>query len=129
MRYGGSFAPPVSDETLATYDNLAADAPTPIGDAMRRLLTMLRKFRETPASTAPSAPHRSGVGVVRQLETAEKERVADVVPQRDELEMFAARFDTLDPMHNKALRDAAFHLLWFACELKLGREPCTNDML
>lgn len=38
-------------------------------------------------------------------------------------------FDSIDPVAQKDLRNAAFHCLWVARELDLGREPITTDKL
>ena len=48
------------------------------------------------------------------------------LPSTEQLRECGERFDRLP---RGELRDAAFHLLWFATELSLGREPITNDTI
>jgi hypothetical protein len=126
---GGSFAPPLDAEKLATYNALAHDASEQIGEAMHKLIDMVTLFQQTPASSAEAKPHPVGVGVIQKLEEAEIKRIWDVVPWREECDMYAKLFDGIDATTNKPLRDAAFHLLWFAYELTSDREPCTCDKL
>jgi hypothetical protein len=126
---GGSFAPPLDAAKLAEYVTLAQAAPEQIGEAMLKLCDMVALFQETPASSAEEKPHPVGVGHIQHLEEAEIKRIWDAVPWKEECEMYAALFEKIDPQQDKPLRDAAFHLLWFAYELTADREPCTCDKL
>jgi hypothetical protein len=138
-RIGGSFAPPVDEVKLASFETLATTAPERIALAMKRLLLMLRTFRQTPRSGLPGRPHPSGRGTIVPLEDPEIRRIWDLVPwinakQREEFgnpgdddcDQYGVLFDSL-PLGD--LRNAAYHLLWFARELALDREPITNDTL
>lgn len=157
-RTGGSFAPPLDATKLAAYRALAESAPSTIKAAMLPLCDMVEAFQETPASTKVGAPHPSGVGLMIPLEDAEVKRIWDLVPwdgqtledgtiAPKECDMLADLFESLptgtsgeaikdgvrravvsDPKA-KALRDAAFHLLWYAKELTRDREPMTSDKL
>jgi len=123
----GSFAPPLSDAKLAEYSDLAETATNHvIRGHMKNLIKMLEKFRQTPASALEPKPHPVGVGTVTPLEQQEVERMNDVVPTIDDCRRINDEFDRLP---NGNLRNAAYHLLWFAVELAEGREPCTNDKL
>lgn len=139
QRIGGSFAPPLTAEQLDHYESLSHSAPDNVGDGMRRLVSMLRMFWETPESTAKPRLHPVGVGYIVDLEDSEIERIWDVVPwlnaeQRekngkigdDDCDQYSRLFDVLQPGE---LRNAAFHLLWYARELANDREPMTNDKL
>jgi hypothetical protein len=128
-RIGGSFAPPLDATKVVAYRRLADSAPPQIREAVHKLADMAVLFQETPRSSLPGAPHPVGRGVIVPLEKAEVERIWDAVPWAEEIEMYAALFDKIDPVTAKSLRDAAYHLLWFAVELEKDREPITNDML
>jgi hypothetical protein len=126
---GGSFAPPLPPERLEEYKALAESADPQTADGMRGLVKMLETFSETPRSAREGQAHPVGRGVIVPLEEAEVKRIWDVAPWREELDMLAGVFDRLDPVAQKALRDAAFHLLWFGYELTMDREPLTADLL
>jgi hypothetical protein len=128
-RIGGSFAPPIDAARLAAYRDLSARADDITRQAMGALIRMAEKFQETPPSTDPGTPHPSGRGRARPLSAAEVERIWDVVPWNEELEMYAGIFGRIDPVADRPLRDAAHHLLWYARELFLDREPMTTDTL
>jgi len=132
-RVGGTFAPPLDENRLAAYRELAEKADAPVADAMNVLLKMVDAYHERPATkkgkaAAAGTPHPSGMGLVVQLPPEEVERIWDAVPWDHELEMYGKLFDGIDPA-NKALRDAAFHLQWYGRELFLDREPLTADRL
>lgn len=136
VRVGGSFAPPLPDAKLTEYEALANNAPGQIKDEMLKLVKMLRVFRETPDSKKPGKPHATGIAMVVPLEEEEVKRIWDYVPWGDEsddhineCDQIGKLFDKIDPVANKDLRNAAFHLLWFARELAQDREPITNDRL
>lgn len=126
---GGSFAPPLDDAKLARYQDLAANASAQIKDLMTKLIEMLKVFRQTPKSTLPAVKHPSGRGLIVPLDAVEIERIWAHVPWAEELTMYGQVFDQIDPVIDKEVRDAAFHLLWFGRELCLDREPTTNDLL
>lgn len=139
VHYGGSFAPPLDEAKLASFDTIADSQGGPVGDAMKRLITMLKKFWETPRSPLPGSGHPSGAGMIIPLEDAEIERIWDHVPwmnaeQRiakgkigdDDCDQYGVLFGTLP---QGEVRNAAFHLLWYARELAADREPITNDLL
>lgn len=129
MQYGGSFAPPLPAEKLVAYKALAETADPQTKEAMSVLAKMLEEFRKTPESKAKGTPHPSGLGQIVLLEGEEIKRMWEHVPWQEELDMYAALFDKIDPVGQKELRDAAHHLLWFGRELCLDREPITNDKL
>ena len=130
LRVGGSFAPPLTDELLDKYEALAAAAPADIGDAMRVLLACGRKWWDLPESGLEvSAPHPVGAGTIVPLDEPIAKALWEHIPWADELAMFGARFETIDPHTHGELRDAAHHLLWHVKELDLGREPLTTDRL
>jgi hypothetical protein len=135
-RLGGSFAPPIDDKTLASYRKIADDAPPQVAGGMKVLADMLDLYHGGEVGKATRGtrrPTRRGVVVklptVANLPGDEVKRIWDAVPWGEELEMYAAIFDRIDPGSQKELRDAAFHLLWFGWELFHDRVPMTDDQL
>lgn len=123
---GGSFAPPLSDEQITSYEQLAkACDDRKCSGFMLDLVKMVRAFRETGDSKQPGKPHPAGRGVIVPLEDAEIERMWDLVPWPEECDLMGQAFDTL----TGETRNAAYHLLWFARELTLDREPITSDKI
>jgi len=123
---GGSFAPPLPANKLATYKTLAGSCPDrQCKEKMLELIGMMELFQKTPASTLPGTPHPVGVGIKVPLEKEEIARIWDVVPWANECDGIGRLFDQLEG----DVRNAAFHLLWFARELAADREPLTNDKL
>lgn len=123
---GGSFAPPLTDELLAAYHALALEAGEEIRDAMLKLHACAAQWWELPESTGDGKPHPSGRGYIVALDAPIATALWEAIPWTRELDMFGALFDTLP---TGRLRNAAFHLLWFAKELDLDREPLTSDKL
>jgi hypothetical protein len=124
---GGSFAPPVDDQKLSHYEALmAAVEDRQVREYGESLVKMLRTFQAAPSSKAKSKPHPSGRGTITPLEQAEIERIWDCVPWPEECDAIDVVFDRLP---SGDVRNAAYHLLWFARELSIDREPCTTDKL
>lgn len=129
-RIGGSFAPPLTAQNLKTYRELANTAPDPrVRDAMLPLCEMVEAFQKTPESRRSGHPHPSGAGTIIPLEDAEIKRIWDLVPWDYECNALGELFETIPANTEKPLRNAAFHLLWYARELTLDREPLTTDKL
>lgn len=129
-RMGGSFAPPLTFEKFGEYQALANEAEPQVKDIMLKLIEMVGVFQQTgPSRRTERLPHPSGVGTIVPLEPAEIKRIDPVVPWMRECDMYGEVFDGIDNETQKPLRDAAFHLLWFAKELTLDREPITADQL
>lgn len=156
QRFGGTFAPPLTTKKLDEYDAIAKTAPAHVSSVIKDLIKMARTFLETPTSTLPGRPHPAGRGMIVPLETAEVQRIDSVVPWDWELDAYQKLFDSLPTgvrgtqiveeklpdgrvvkkeksivadERAKALRDACFHLLWYAKELAQDREPITTDKL
>jgi hypothetical protein len=128
-RAGGSFAPRVDGARVAAYRGLLPQAAGPVRDAMTSLLRMVEVFNETPDAEGEGELHPSGRGRAVALSRREVERIDSVVPWGHEIEAYAQLFDAIDARTQKPLRDAAFHLLWYARELFLDRQPMTTDLL
>lgn len=128
---GGSFAPPLSDETLEGYRKLIDAVPerSQLRDALEAVYRCSTAWWEQPESTGDGKPHASGRGTVVALEKPIAEALWEHIPWREELDTFAALFDTISNETEKPLRDCAHHLLWHARELDLDREPITTDKL
>lgn len=145
---GGSFAPPLSDEKLASYATLIASMPPSAErDACALLMTCCEKWWNLPepAGTAARA-HPSGVGTIIALQDDHKAELDPHIPWGHELAAIQALFDQLPtgtteqpPTHKPRhvvtdalahnIRNMAFHLLWHVRELDLDREPLTADKL
>ena len=126
---GGSFAPPLTEDKLKEYKLLAATADIRINEVMLKLIEMVEVFNQTPTSASTPIPHRTGIVNQILLEEQEITRIWNYVPWDYEIEAYSKLFETINNSDNKPLRDACFHLLWFAKELESDREPITNDKL
>lgn len=126
---GGSFAPPLTEEKLKEYKLLAASAEPKISEVMLKLIEMVEVFNETPTSTLPPEEYMIDIVDKIPLEDKEIQRIWNYVPWDYELDAYGNLFETIGYYSNKPLRNACFHLLWFARELEADREPITNDKL
>lgn len=126
---GGSFAPPLSEELLASYEALAAKADAPVRDAMSTLLACVKRWWDLPYSGPEgSAPHASGVGTIIPLDAPIAAELEPHIPWGHEIAAIQGLFDAI-PVEQRDLRNAAFHLLWHVKELDLDREPITSDLI
>lgn len=128
-RIGGSFAPPLDAEGLKKYRELAESAEPRTRDAMLSLCDMVKAHHSLPKSKKAGSVHPSGSGVIVPLEDKAIEDLDPHVPYEDECRLLGELFDKIDAGRQKELRNAAFHLLWFANELTRDREPMTSDKL
>lgn len=142
--FGGSFAPPLTDEILAEYQGLINQVPekTQLRDALDRAFSCVSKWWELPESDGVPKPHpvngETGTvnGVTRKLavqivplnEEFQKQ-LWDDIPWDDEIASWGRLFEGISATDNKKLRDAAHHLLWHVVELSRDREPITNDRI
>ncbi len=122
-------APDITTTKLATYRELAATAEPSVKEVMARLCDMVEHFRKTPESKLPGSPVQfmnagNKIAIAVPLEPDEILRIWDHVPYQDEIDVYGARFEKIP---QSDLRDAAFHLLWFATELTKDREPMTRE--
>lgn len=133
------FAPPLTDELLASYRQLADSLPDSRGDvrdALRECLAAVDLWWSLPVSEGHRRDPRMALthkGVEKEITVTSLtpdlvKRLWDAVPWPYELDAIQSLFDAI-PEAEKALRDAAFHLLWHARELCLDREPLTLDKL
>jgi hypothetical protein len=138
-RVGGSFAPPLTTEKLDAYAGLHDGIEDPVVKyVFGNLLACAKKFQETGESKEKPVPHPMDgaevqtsdgkTGVLRAkvvpLEKAEIDRIWDDVPWPYECDAYGQQLDVLPPGE---LRNAAYHLLWYARELTADREPMTTD--
>lgn len=131
QRFGGTFAPPLTDDLLDQYGSLVASLPakSEVRDALSSLLGCCRAWWAEPESTGGSRAHPSGRGLITDLDKDIQERLFDAIPWQAELEHYKVLLDGIDAVAQPVLRNAAFHLLWHAQELCLDREPMTSDKL
>lgn len=134
--YGGSFAPPLSDDVLAAYQQRIDALPnSPVRDACTALMACCRKWWDLPEPAGtPQRSHPSGRGVIVDLHPDHAADLDDHIPWGHELDALGGEkegkpglFDGIDPVKDRDLRNMAFHLLWHVRELNLGREPMTAD--
>lgn len=88
---GGSFAPPLTDELLTRYAELAAQAEPQVADAMHTLLKCCRAWWELPESTGAGRPHLSGLGTIIDLDADIATSLWDLIPWDYEIETMRAR--------------------------------------
>lgn len=130
--FGGSFAPPLSDELLDSYADLIGDLDhaSQLHDILTKLFACACKWWEMPDSKGTEVRnHPSGVGVIVPLEDKYKADLFDLIPWKEELEVYQRKLDEIDPVSQKDLRNAAFHLLWHVKELEMDREPLTAEKI
>lgn len=153
-RFGGSFAPPITDDLLDQYRELAKGPEYAEAKSyMVSLINMFDKFLDEEDSKQPKEPHPSGMGHIQKLEDKTIKKLFDHVPWPKECDAYQEAFEEILPVAQDAensrriqeykeeggiglpddfkptLRYAAFHLLWFAKELSEDRQPLTNDQL
>ena len=116
-------APQLTDETLDKYKAMIETAPLPIKESMTTLMKCVENWWNLPESKdTPRNLVFDGKAASQALDNDIKEKLWDDIPWEDELKMIQQRFDNIS-VENKALRDAAFHLLWYVLELNNDREP------
>lgn len=129
MPIGGSFAPPLIQSKVSEYRSIAATANEEVKYHMLKLCDMMDAFSKQGGSSLPAKPHPVDGNIpIVPLEKKQIEALWDHVPWPNECEMIQKVFDGIS-VDNKKLRDAAFHLLWYAKELTLDRLPLTSDKL
>ncbi len=84
-KFGGCFAPPLSDELLASYEQLANEATLMVRDTMRALLAPVKLWWSLPDSTGDGVPHASGRGVIVMLDGAIQRSLWDAIPWPHEI--------------------------------------------
>jgi hypothetical protein len=134
-------APDLDEAKLAAYQALADALPDGMGevrDAMRECLRAVKLWWELPQSSARPAhwktTHKGKAAEfkVTPLTDELKKALYDAVPWPYELDAMQSLFDRTfadRARHPKPLADACYHLLWFARELCLDREPVTQSAL
>jgi hypothetical protein len=130
-RIGGSFAPPLDAEKVSAYRKMAKNAPAEIKEVMVKLCDMMDVYQKSPKPKVKSkgTAHPSGKGTIVPLTEEQRDAIFEAVPWEHENQMYADLFETIPNDTHKPLRDAAFHLLWYAIELEKDREPITCDQL
>lgn len=135
------FAPPLTDDLLRSYRLLADGLPDSQGDvrdAMRECLKAVETWWNLPESSGNHRhdgdlliTHKGQEALVPVVGLSEelKAKLWDSIPWDYEIDSMDKLFEGIDPVADKPLRDAAFHLLWHVKELNLNREPLTQDVL
>lgn len=131
------FAPPLTDELLARYRELAEGAEPEVRDALQELLTCVEAWWQLPESTRNDVRRWQFVHRGQQVECIEQpldhehiQSLWEVTPWMRELNTLSNSQETglFDGLQGD-LRNAAFHLLWHCKEITLDREPMTSDKL
>jgi hypothetical protein len=138
------FAPPLTDELLAGYHELVdALDPSPVRDALTELLVCVDAWWELPVSTRSDVErlkirHQGTLinVVITPLEAEQITALYDVTPWDYELDALSnpapsqgGKPGLFDDLPEGDLRNAAFHLLWYAREITRDREPLTAETL
>lgn len=128
QRFGGAFAPPLSQEILDTYASLfGLVADTIQKESLICMLSCVQNWYALPESEGTLAkPHPCGVGTIIPLANDIKNQLALTLPSGPQILIYEAVAESIT---ETVLRNAAFHVLWHVKELALGREPITFDKL
>lgn len=119
MRIVTCFAPPLDDTKRNNYKQLFAQTKGPLRQALNALSNAIDRWWDIPESKGAKTKHALVNAEVIALD--DETRKAVNLPSLHEI---AELLETIAP---GPLRNAAFHLLWHAKELELGREPITLD--
>lgn len=123
------FAPPITDGHLSSWQALVKGTKGLTRHALETLhaLVQQHKAHHQPSEAPPLASQTYDVGVAHHipLHHDTKTAVAEHLPTDEEMKVYDELFGKLQG----ELRDMAYHLLWYALELKKGREPITKDKL
>ena len=88
-KFGGTFAPPLSDEKLAEYKALIDAQPESVTkDALKILYRCCDAWWSVPESTGEGHPHPCGRGVMVDLDKPIAEALWDSIPWKEELDHF-----------------------------------------
>lgn len=144
------FAPPLTDEQLARYEEIVQalpDSRRELRDALTICLNCVKAWDALPVSTLPAEVRMELATIdkvcdVVPLEPAHVEALWDVTPYPRECGPLEQLFETLPTGRANAdgtgsvvdelayeLRNAAFHLLWHVKEIANDIEPRTADTL
>jgi hypothetical protein len=133
------FAPTLTDEKLARYEELIAAEPAgETKGVLSDLLACVKTWWNLPVSQGTSKRtwrtlYKGKDTLYDEVPLEQKyvEALDSVTPWMRELNTLSTvnGDGPLDKLPNGELRDAAFHLLWHAKELTLDREPLTQDCL
>jgi hypothetical protein len=124
--------PPLSDETIQSYSDIAASQPAgPVRDAMHAMLECVKQWWELPVSPGDGTPHPCGRGRIVPLTDDIKAKLFDAIPWDHELHAIHALFSAMpdEPREAWELKRVAHHILYHVFELAKDREPITNDKL
>jgi hypothetical protein len=124
---GGSFAHPLTAEKLAKYRELAGEGSPAVKDSVLSLCDMVEAYLALPEPKGAARPHGSGEGRFQDLDQEQVEALWQVVPWPHEANAMQRLFDDLPA--RSPLRDAAFHLVWYAQKLSRDLVPWTKDRL
>jgi hypothetical protein len=134
------FAPSIDEGQLGQYRGLlqSAKVDEETKDALESVLRCFEAWWEAPASDRKDGTLWKVKHGGREIEFRErpltdelKEQLFESTPWLSELDRLgnAAGDGLFDRLPNGPLRDAAFHLLWYAKEITNDREPLTADVL
>lgn len=130
---GGIFAPPLCDKTLEVYKEIIDGlSDGPVKQALQVLWNCASQWWNLPESVGEGRAHPIGHGFIVDLDDETKAALEPHIPWGYELLALSnsdatGLFDSIDGTEHKDVRDMAFHLLWYAKELELDREPYTSD--
>lgn len=133
------FAPPLSDELLAQYKTLIDIVPNEeLRDALLSCYNCVMAWWNLPESKRNDGlwfeiKHKDEEKRLKviPLEDEQIKQLWDATPWMRELNLLSTPQDDglFDKIKGTNLRNAAFHLLWYAKEISLDREPITEERL
>ncbi len=97
VHVGGSFAPPLTDEKLASYKSMAeALPPSPVRDGMLALHACVSHWWTLPDSKGQKTPHPSGMGAIIPLDAEHQHAIWELIPWEHELAGMSQVFDSIE---------------------------------
>lgn len=123
---GGTHAPPITVGQIDEYRKvIGALEERRLRVILTQLLNLVCDWYTLPDSNTVPKDHPSGRCKVVGLSAEITEILKEKIPFKEELKMFAEVLE----QQNGLVRNIGYHLLWYATELSLGREPITLDKL
>lgn len=131
-------APALTEEKLAKWQELINNLQmgSELRDALETLFKCVEAWWNARESTEKHVVAATGAGFVsgpdvrlQKFDGELKDLLFETTPWMKELKLYDDLLESIHPESEKELRDAAFHMLWFAKEICNDREPLTLDRI
>jgi len=128
-----AFAPPLTDQLFSQYaSNINTLPQGELKDALLSLYNCAKAWWDVPESTEKPSYYLFRGKQVPETPLSKEliDKLWDTTPWMRELKTLSTpQADGLFDNLEGDLRNMAFHLLWFATEITLDREPMTQDKI